>query len=279
MTNLEDELGDIAAKARKGLAITVAQLATSTGLNTGEIESMEAYKFTPGREQVKKVAEALSLSPDKLADISADAYSPAAVSPRQAPALVEVVPVPMGAYAENSYVLGCAQTKLAAVIDPGGAVDVISERLAANGLTLAVILITHAHSDHIGGLKQLVAAWPSVRLVNSLVERDSITRGVKAEWEVAQDGIRQSLGNLSITPLSTPGHTPGSMCYLVDGVCFVGDTLFAGSIGRPSGHEIFQQMLAQIRAKVLSLPETTILFPGHGPATTVAEEKAHNPFF
>ena len=86
-----------------------------------------------------------------------------------------------------------------------------------------------------------------------------------------------ALGKLSVTPLATPGHTQGSTCYAINGACLVGDTLFAGSIGRPVCD--YTRMLAAIRSKVLSLPEDTDLLPGHGPATTVREEIGHNPFF
>ena len=78
--------------------------------------------------------------------------------------------------------------------------------------------------------------------------------------------------------MTTPGHTPGGVCYKTEGSCFVGDTLFAGSIGRANPPTLYPTHLKSVRTRVLTLPETLILFPGHGPSTTVREEKAHNPF-
>ena len=139
------------------------------------------------------------------------------------------------------------------------------------------MLTTHAHSDHIDGIRQLASIYKGLRVACHQLERDSVTRDLPVSWEPAKDGVVITLGALTITPLYTPGHTPGATCYCVDGVCFVGDTIFAGSIGRPSGHAVYQQMLAGIRAKVLSLPDETVLLPGHGPATTVGVEKVPQP--
>ncbi len=165
------------------------------------------------------------------------------------------------------------------VIDPGGAAEVILSRLTELNLALDLVLITHAHADHIGGIKQLASAAKGLRVACHQLERDSVTRDLPVRWEPAKDSVGIALGALNITPLCTPGHTPGSMCHAADGACFVGDSLFAGSIGRPSNQAVYQQMLKDIRAKVLALPDETILLPGHGPATTVGAEKAHNPFF
>ena len=277
--HLEDEFGDIISKARYGLGITIAQLAHEAGLSERAVEDIESYRLVPDTAVIDKLASLLSLDAPKLADIANQRWSP---EPANAPAssmIVETIAVPYAAYGENAYIIGCKQNQLAAVVDPGGAIDEINNRLAEGNLNLETILITHAHRDHIGGLKQLAIAWPGAKLINHQTERDSILRGLKSSWAPAKDGINIHLGDLSITPLFTPGHTPGSMCYRIDSVCLVGDTLFAGSIGRPGSREVYKQMLAEIRSKILSIPEHTIILPGHGPATTVAEEKAHNPFF
>ena len=276
---LEDELGDIVAKARIGARCTVEQLAESTGLTAREVESIESYQLTPDEEQLSELADALSLDREKLAAIASDAWRPLPMDISRTKAIVESVAVPYGAYGSNCYIVGCPQARAAAVVDPGGAVDQISKTLKDRQMNPEYVLVTHAHGDHVGGLRAFVSLWPEVRVVSHQVERDSVTRGLRARWEPAKDKVSFQIGSLTVTPLSTPGHTPGSTCYHVDGVCLVGDTLFAGSVGRPGGTQVCQQMLMDIRAKVLSLPEETVLLPGHGPITTVGEENAHNPFF
>lgn len=278
-TRLEDELGDIVAKARIGRGLTAQQIAGRTGLSEREIDAVESYRLVPDGERLKSLAAALSLDVDKLARIASGLWVPGPVNVPDDGPIVEGVPVPYGAYGENCYILACRATRRAAVVDPGGAVEAIVERLDSCGLQLEMALLTHAHGDHVGGLRSLLAGRPGVTVVSHLVERDSVMRGLSNRWEAAKDNVALPLGELSVTPLSIPGHTPGSSCYVADGVCFVGDSLFAGSVGRPGDRQGFAQMLNLIRAKVLSLPDATILFPGHGPATTVAEEKANNPFF
>ncbi|MHB9035856.1 MAG: MBL fold metallo-hydrolase [Armatimonadota bacterium] len=279
MSSLEDEIGDIIAKARIGIGRTTAQLAEATHVSVRDIESIENYKLHPAPELVDRLAKALSLDPIKLTGIAEDGWKPDPVDMSRDGFTVERVEVPYGEYAENCYVIELAESGIAAVVDPGGVSDQIVQLLADRQLKLEMILVTHAHPDHIAGLRQLISAWPKARIVNHQLERDSVTRGGSVTWEPAKDGVNIRLGSLSMLPLHIPGHTPGSMCYLIDGLCFVGDNLFAGSIGRPAGPTVYPQMLKALRDKVLSLPDATILLPGHGPATTVGEEKTHNPFF
>ena len=276
---LEDEFGDIVAKARKGIGLTVSQLARAAGLVEKDIEDIESYKFIPSSEIIANIAEHLSLDSYKLIEIANDAWIPNIPSLSRDKLHVKVIPVYIGNCGENCYIMVSAESGKAVIIDPGGSVDDIDKYLQENQLTLDLILITHAHGDHIGGLKQLAMQWPRARLANHQVERDSVIYGLSLIWEPAKDGVNIHFDNQYITPIFTPGHTTGSICYLVDGFCFVGDTIFAGSIGRSSGLSDYQPMLAGIRNKLLTLPDETILLPGHGPATTVGEEKEHNPFF
>ena len=94
-----------------------------------------------------------------------------------------------------------------------------------------------------------------------------------------EEGQELSIGKTRLKALATPGHTPGGVTYVSEGLCFVGDALFAGSTGRSMSPQGYQTLLASLRQKVLSLPEDTVILPGHGPTTTVGEEKRHNPFF
>lgn len=274
MASLEDEFGDIIAKARNGLGYSTDDLASAAGLSPLDIENIEAYRYMPERDKVYELAQVLSLNPTKLADIAAGVWAPAVKLPKNN-ILIENIQVPYGSYRENCYILRSIETHAAAVVDPGGSVNSILRYLSENRLRLEIILITHAHADHTGGVKQLLDAVPDTRLIG----RETAAGLSSDRWELAQDNVPTRFGNVNIIPLYTPGHTLDSTCYLVDGYCFVGDTLFAGSIGRPSAPQIYKEMLANIRHKLLSLPDNLILLPGHGPATGVAQEKAHNPFF
>ncbi len=279
MTILEDEFGDIVRKARAGNGLSVGQLAHVVGISASDIESIESYKLRPSPDIAELLAKALGLDPNKLIDSLIEEWSPAAAALPSNGMIVEQIVVKYGNYNENAYILGCSETKIGAVIDPGGAAEEISARLDALGLKLDAVIITHAHADHTGGIKALIADWHDVRIVSHQLERDSIMHGLSNRWEAAKDGVIFTLGKLEVVPISTPGHTPGSVCYRVGGVCFVGDTLFAGSIGRPASIQAYRSMLEFIRCRVLSLPSETAILPGHGPVTTVAQEQAHNPFF
>ncbi len=274
---LEDEFGDIVAKARAGKDLTTTQLAGASGLRERDIAEIESYRLTPDDDAIARLAGSLGLDARKLSEIAHESWLPQPVDVSTDRLVVREVHAPFGAYGENAYVVGCSGSRQGAAVDPGGAVDQIERHLLANKLDLSMTTITHAHADHTGGLRELADRHPSVSVVCSSVDQESVMRGIGADWQPAQDGTKITLGELTVTPLATPGHTAGSVCYAVSGVCFVGDTLFAGSIGRPARD--YARMLEAIRTRVLSLPEETVLLPGHGPATTVEEEKAHNPFF
>lgn len=279
MAELEDELGDIIAKARIGTGLTVDQLATLTGMSGRFIEKVERYQETPSEDQIRLLAENLKLDPGKLADIALNDWEPLSVDLPDQDLIVESLFVPYGAFGENCYVLASRQTSLAAVVDPGGSDDKIVDVLRRRNLRLDLVLVTHAHGDHVSGLPGLQTLQPTLRVSSTRHECRSLPLSSTVIIENIEDNATISFGNLNIVALTTPGHTSGSACYYVEGVCFVGDTLFAGSIGRPANKEIYKPMLTAIRNKILSLPDDTIILPGHGPATTVAQEKAHNPFF
>lgn len=279
MARLEDELGDIIGKARSGLGVSADFLSDMTQIDASDIQLVEDYQLTPSHAQIRRLAEALQLDPHKLQSIAEEAWQPQSVDLVSNDASVTRIEVPFGEYKENCYILTSKETSEVAVIDPGGAADEILRRLDERGSKLELILVTHAHRDHIGGIGELASANPGVRIVSHPADKMTLAAQTPDQWEPAEDGVSVSLGNLDIVPLYTPGHTPGSVSYRIDGFCFVGDTLFAGSIGRPEAKSIYRQMLSVIRNKVLSLPDETMILPGHGPVTTVREEKAHNPFF
>lgn len=202
--------------------------------------------------------------------------------------------LPVGLLQCNCCILWDDNTKSAVVIDPGDDVKTIEEVLRKNNLHVEAIFITHAHIDHIGGaheLKKLTGAPVYMNLEDEFLAR---ALNLQASWlalpvfpetpEIdvsVRDGDRYRFGNAEITALHTPGHTPGSICLWLPSEkrLFAGDTLFQGSIGRtdlPGGDAT--KILRSIHEKLLVLPEDTLVIPGHGPATTIGQEKEMNPF-
>jgi len=152
----------------------------------------------------------------------------------------------------------------------------------SRSFTVLGVCLTHGHTDHAGGLDHILQRWPvPVYLGNGDVPLLP-WKPPQENLFVPQDGQTIPVGNLIVTCLATPGHTPGGFCYLVTlgthELCFVGDTLFAGSIGRSNPFSLYPDHLESVRGRVLRLAPDTVLLPGHGPATTVKEEIVYNPF-
>ncbi len=200
---------------------------------------------------------------------------------------------PVGPLHCNCTILGDEATHEAVVVDPGDNIPEVLSRLQKHGLTLRQIVVTHAHIDHVGGAAQLRKLTGAPVLMN---QKDLALLGMmemQANWigvptpEVAppdasaEDGLTVGLASLPAEVLHTPGHTPGSICLLFPAqhLLLAGDTLFAGSIGRtdlPGGDG--HQILRSLRNRLLVLPDGTRVIPGHGPETTIGEERQSNPF-
>jgi hydroxyacylglutathione hydrolase len=200
---------------------------------------------------------------------------------------------PVGPLRCNCTILGDEVTREAIVVDPGDNIPEILSRLQKHGLTLRQIIITHAHIDHVGGaalLKKLTGApvFLNQRDLGLLgaMEMQAGWLGVPTPQVAppdvsADDGMALGLAALPAEVIHTPGHTPGSICLLFPGqnLLLAGDTLFAGSIGRtdlPGGDG--RQILRSLRDRLLVLPDTTRVLPGHGRETTIGEERQLNPF-
>jgi len=178
----------------------------------------------------------------------------------------------------NSYLVGCLQTRQAALIDAGGFDTRIVNTARREGLNVTWILITHDHYDHTGGLAEYRDEFPDARIVAGCKKPG----GVKAQK--ADDGHTLQVGSLAVRTLAIPGHTPDCVAYYFTretppavSALFAGDILFAGSVGGASGAN-HDSEIRGIREKILTLPESTPIYTGHGPGTTVGIEKGHNPF-
>jgi glyoxylase-like metal-dependent hydrolase (beta-lactamase superfamily II) len=173
----------------------------------------------------------------------------------------------------NAYVVACVSTKEAIVVDPGLPAAKIAEQL--KGLTLRYILATHCHPGHVGGkdeLKELAGGETALHSADA-------KQFLRSADRYLLDGDELEFGEFKLTALHTPGHTPGSMCFVVANHAFVGDTLLAGGIGRQMPETDLRRQMMSIGTKLLRLPLPTALYPGHGPATSLERELAQSPIF
>ncbi|NIM52917.1 MAG: MBL fold metallo-hydrolase [Gemmatimonadales bacterium] len=192
---------------------------------------------------------------------------------------------------ENCYLLADPQMGDAVLIDPGEEADLFLRRIATEDLTLRAIWLTHAHLDHVIGVAPVVERTgvpvylhPADRPLYEGVGHQGEWLGVPASAPPAPEGYLAEGDTLGIGALCfevrhVPGHSPGSIALVGHGVAFVGDALFAGSVGRtdlPGGNA--DTLIASIREKLLALPDETVVYPGHGPETTIGQERTTNPF-
>lgn len=202
--------------------------------------------------------------------------------------------LPVGALACNCSILGDETTREALVIDPGDEVKRIEEILERHGLKVKAIAVTHAHIDHVGGIEKLrdITGAPVYMHQADLPLYQNLA--VQAAWlgvetpgmvtidQFLKEGDVVRAGNLALSVLCTPGHSPGSLSLYLPGEekrVFSGDTLFKESIGRTDlwGGDM-ARLLRSIKSRLFSLPDETLVFPGHGPATRIGEERERNPF-
>jgi hydroxyacylglutathione hydrolase len=198
---------------------------------------------------------------------------------------------------KNGFVLGCEDTREGILIDPGDDVDQLVAAVAKHDLTIRYILLTHAHLDHISGVAQAKAAFGAPvglhrddDFLYEGVVQQGLMFGLRVDPQPAVDFYYDGAGPLRFGKFGvwvhhTPGHCPGGVCLAVgregeaERQLFVGDTLFAGSIGRtdlPGGNH--ETLLRSIREVLFSFPDDTVVYPGHGDQTTIGVEKRTNPF-
>lgn len=173
----------------------------------------------------------------------------------------------------NGYVVADSSSKDAVVIDPGLPIEKIAEQL--KGLKVRYILATHCHPGHVGGkdaLKEITGGETGLHPADA-------KQFLRSADRYLLDGDELEFGEFKLTVLHTPGHTPGSVCFLVGNHAFVGDTLLAGGIGKQTPETDLRRQMMSIGTKLTRLPLTTALYPGHGPATSLERELAQNPIF
>ena len=198
--------------------------------------------------------------------------------------------LPLGIYQANCYIIYDENTKETAVIDPGGGFPEIKSFIEANGLKVKYIIITHGHGDHIGALRELKDYTGAVVCIHS--EDNDMLKSSRMNFSaemgcptemtadrLVEDGDILELGSTKLNIIHTPGHSRGGVCIYSEGTLFSGDTLFACSIGRTDlAGGSFEEIISSIKGKLLTLPEETAVYPGHGPSSTILIEKKRNPF-
>ncbi len=204
---------------------------------------------------------------------------------------MRIVQIPNGQFVQNCYLVVDERAGECAVVDPGEEAGLILHKIAATGATPIGIWLTHAHLDHVLGVPRVAAdtgapVWlhPADRPLYDAVPEQAAWFGLDAPPLPPPDrtfahGDTVRVGDLAFQVRHTPGHSPGSVSLVGPGVVFGGDVLFAGSIGRtdlPGGD--FDTLIASIERELLSLPDATIVYTGHGPETTVGHERRSNPF-
>ena len=204
---------------------------------------------------------------------------------------MRIVQIPNGQFVENCYFVIDEATAECAIIDPGEEAGLIAHKLAAERVRPVGIWLTHAHIDHVLGVPRLKAETGAPvylhqadRVLYDHVPEQAFAFGMHAEPLPAPDrdlfrGDELRVGGLAFRVRHAPGHSPGSVVFEGEGVAFDGDVLFQGSIGRtdlPGGD--FDTLLKSIERELLTLPDSTIVYSGHGPETTVGRERRANPF-
>jgi glyoxylase-like metal-dependent hydrolase (beta-lactamase superfamily II) len=272
--NLEDHLGDIIRKARGMSGIAAGIAARAAGISEADLAALQDSGQVPASLRLAQLAETIGLNPAKLESI-AKGWRPAKPDLNRWRGF-RMFTSAGDDLAVNCYLVWDEQTRAAALFDTGFDSQPISSVIAAERLELRHIFITHSHPDHVAALAEMRAAFPAAALHSGSPHAPAAQR--------LSVGLDFSLGDLCIAHRATPGHAADGVTYVITrwpggapALAVVGDAIFAGSMGR--GNDSWELARQKVRTEILSLPPDTLLCPGHGPLTTVAEECAHNPFF
>ena len=272
--NLEDHLGDIIRKARAMSGVSAGAAAEAAGLSEVELTALEESGTVTKKPNLTALAALIGLNGAKLEGI-ANGWRP---TEKDLGAWRELrqITTTQGGNTVNCYLVWDGVSREAALFDTGWNAQPIFRLIEDNQLQLRHLFLTHTHEDHMAALGTIRETFPKVLL------HSSSRNAPPQQRNRPNDFIH--LGSLRITNRDTPGHAEDGVTYVVGNwpedaphVAIVGDAIFAGSIGR--GFQSWDLAKQKIREQIFTLPAETLLCPGHGPFTTVAEEKEHNPFF
>lgn len=273
MIPLEDNTEDIIGKAQRGLGFTNDKLAQQAGVTPAQLRSLKAGEFH--EEPMRKVASVLRLGADALVALGRKAWYPEQPKPIPGFAMFNST---YGDMTVNAYLAWDVGSRKAVIFDTGADAAPILAAVKAHKLTVELILLTHAHVDHVVELPKLLAATKAKAWINA---RDAKEEDFPEDVETFAAGQSFVLEKLRIESRLTNGHSAGQTTFVVRGleqlVAVVGDSIFAASMG--GGMISYADQYRTDKEEILSLPDETVIAPGHGPLTTVGQEKAHNPFF
>jgi glyoxylase-like metal-dependent hydrolase (beta-lactamase superfamily II) len=265
---LEDNVSDIIGKAQRGLGISDSQLAEKSGLSVEKIRSVREGDFDDAA--VERMAPVLKLNAGALRKLASGKWLTEAVGEIEGLAQFNTT---YGDMTVNAYLVWDPATREAVAFDTGADCGDMLRQIENKKLTVKLILLTHAHPDHVADLRRLKKTTGAPVYISE--------REMEEGAEPISEGKRFTVGSLKIEARLTSGHSPGGMTYVVNElarpIAVAGDSLFAGSMG--GGNISYEDALRNNREKILTLPEETIVCPGHGPLTTVGKEKRDNPFF
>ncbi len=265
---IEDNAGDILGKAQRGLGLSDSQLAEKAGVPPERVKQLREGTFDD--ETLRKVAPALGLDAASLIKLAQNEWIPVEIEAMDGLAIFNTT---YGDMTVNAYLVWDPASRDAVAFDTGADCTEMLRRSARENLNIKFIMLTHAHPDHVADLERLRNETGAITYIS---EHES-ARGA----ETIAEGEQFRVGALQIEARLTSGHSAGGITYFITGlaqpVAIVGDSIFAGSMG--GGAVSYSDALENNREKILTLPNETIICPGHGPLTTVAKEKAENPFF
>jgi hydroxyacylglutathione hydrolase len=265
---LEDNVSDIIGKAQRGLGVSDSQLAERSGVRVEKIRKLRDGEFDDNA--VERVAPVLKLDAAALRKLAAGKWNPESIGEVEGLAQFNTT---YHDVTVNAYLVWDPASREAVTFDTGADCSDMLQRIEKENLSVRLILLTHAHPDHVADLRRLRKATGASVYISELEAEEGA--------EAIAEGKRFRAGSLEIEVRLTSGHSPGGMTYVITGlsrpIAIVGDSLFAGSMG--GGNVSYDDALRNNREKILTLPDQTIICPGHGPLTTVAKEKRDNPFF
>jgi glyoxylase-like metal-dependent hydrolase (beta-lactamase superfamily II) len=271
---MEDTFGDIVRKAMRGRKVSEAQLASATGIGAASIAHWLKDEGTASDEEARAIASVLNLDGAKLADSAAARWRPPDIERHDVHWHAQL-PQP-----SNGYVFFLEKGRRAALVDPAGTPANLLRILRDGDYHLQYILITHKHEDHCDATADVARAFPQAQIVMHKLDSPAIGSLAANALPVRDNEALPFGDDAEIRMLHTPGHTDGSSSYLFSGALFSGDTLFAASVGGAYGDaSTYDDILNSVRSKLFTLPDDTVVMPGHGPPSKIGLEKQHNPFF